>query len=636
VARAKDLADALIAEGNEAEDAGKPNEACEHYRSAVAVAPRYARAHLNLGLGLEAIGDIEAAFRSYEAALAIDPGDAYANYNLGRALHALGDLERAERLLRAALDRKPEFPEALVVLSNVHDSRGDLTAALASVEHALKQRPEYAGAWYNRGDLLRKLERMSDGEASVRRAIELAPNFVPAYELLGSMLRGQSRITEAIEVFAAARVLAPDRFDLESMELHTLGFSDVVSEGTLAARHRAFGVRLERAVPPRFSPLPAVREPERRLRVGYVSNDFNLHPISVFCVPVFERHDRAAYQVYSYSTGAVKDVATRRLERLVDVWRDVHKWSDTELADVINRDKIDVLVDLTGHAGALRLGVFAQQPAPVQVAWLGYLGTTGLTRIGYRLCDAVTDPSGLTERWHSETLVRLPYCQWCYRPFLTTDPGPQSPLARNGYVTFGSFNHMAKLSPTTRRLWAEVLNQLPDSQLLLVGISEGQARDLIVGDFARAGVSTSRVRCVPRVSFDEYFRCFDAVDIALDTLPYSGGTTTCDALWMGVPVLTVPGSRSASRSAASILSAVGLSDWIARSAEEYVRIAVAFSGKRTMLSDLRKSLRGIMRESPLMDEARFVNDLERAYRSMWRSWCQGEGGLGRPADPAVP
>ncbi len=624
MARANDLADALIAEGNKAEDAGKLREACEQYRKAVAAAPRYAKAHLNLGIGLEATGDIEAAIRAYEAALAIDPGDAYANYNLGKALHALGDPKRAEQLLRAALARKPEFPEALVALSNVHDSKGNLAAALASIELALKQRPDYAGAWYNYGDLLWKQERLSDAEAALRRATALDPEFLPAYQLLGSVLRGESRIAEALEVFGAARARAPGRFDLESMELHTLGFSDEISDDALAARHLAFGARLEAEVPARFSPFGNRREPERRLRVGYVSSDFSLHPVSLFCIPVIERHDRSGYEIHCYSTGARKDEVSRRLQGLADAWHDAEKWSDDELAETINRDAIDVLVDLTGHAGPLRLGVFAQQPAPVQLAWLGYLGTTGLTRIRYRLCDAVTDPPGLTDRWHSEALIRLPRCQWCYRPFLATDPARQPPLASNGYVTFGSFNHISKLSPTTRRLWAEILNRLPDSRLLLVGLPQGQGRDAVIGDFVRAGVAASRVRSVPRVPFDEYFRWFDAVDIALDTAPYSGGTTTCDTLWMGVPVLTVPSSRPASRSTASILATVGLSDWIAASAEEYVRLAVAYSANAPALADLRTSLRAKLRDSPLMDEARFISDLEAAYRALWRTWCAAE------------
>jgi predicted O-linked N-acetylglucosamine transferase (SPINDLY family) len=296
--------------------------------------------------------------------------------------------------------------------------------------------------------------------------------------------------------------------------------------------------------------------------------------------------------------------------------------SDTELADLIHRDAIDVLVDLSGHTGIPCLNVFAQQPTPVQVTWLGYLNSTGLTRIQYRLCDAYTDPPGMTERLHTETLVRLPHSQWCYRPFVLMDHAAEPPMRKNRFVTFGSFNSPVKISATTHRLWCELLARVLDSRLVIVGIPEGRSRERLLKDFAAAGIAVSRITMVGRVALTEYFRCFDSVDIALDTTPYSGGTTTCDALWAGVPVVTAPGPRPFSRSAASILSTAGLADWIASTPEDYVRIAAGFAREEAKVAELRRSLRQTMRESPLMDEARFVRDLEAAYRAMWRAWCE--------------
>ncbi|MGC2519619.1 MAG: tetratricopeptide repeat protein [Burkholderiales bacterium] len=620
---ATETADRLIAAGNRAESSGDFREACERYREAADAAPGYAKAHLNLGIGLEAVGDADGAIKSHEAALAIDPGDAYANYNLAGLLYARGALERAGQLLRFALERKPEFPQAQVALANVYDAQGNLAAAATALEVALKQRPDYAGAWYNYAEVLRKLERPGEAEAALRRATEIDPKFVSAYSLLGSMLRGQSRIGEALEAFATARRLAPDRFDLESLELHALNLSDGISDAALFARHRAFGARLEDAEPARFAPFRNVRDPERRLRIGYVSCDFNLHPVACFALPVLERHDRSAYEVYCYSTGSRTDDITRQLRGAADVWRDAVKMSDTGLAETINRDEIDVLVDLTGHAGTLRLGMFAQQPSPVQVTWLGYLNTTGLTRIQYRLCDAYADPPGRSDQLHTETLVRLPHSQWCYRPFLSIEHATEPPFKRNGFITFGSFNHAPKLSPTVRRLWADILVRLPNSRLLAVGVPQGHARDSLLRDFQGAGVAASRITIVPRLPLDEYFRCFDAVDMALDTTPYSGGTTTCDTLWMGVPVVTVPGPRSVSRSTASILSTLGLPEWIASTPDDYVRLAVEFARDEAVLAKLRRSLRQRMRESPLMDEPRFARDIEAAYRRMWKTWCEG-------------
>jgi predicted O-linked N-acetylglucosamine transferase (SPINDLY family) len=307
-----------------------------------------------------------------------------------------------------------------------------------------------------------------------------------------------------------------------------------------------------------------------------------------------------------------------------DVWRDATSMSDLGLAEAINRDGIDVLVDLAGHSGVSRLAVFAQQPAPVQVTWLGYLNTTGMTRMQYRLCDRHTDPPGMTDRFHTETLVRLPNSQWCYRPVESIACAATPPSSRNGFITFGSFNGGYKLSASVRSLWAEILTRLPDSRIVLAGVLQGPARDELISDFERAGIDAGRIVIFPRIGIAEYLRSFNDVDVALDTTPYSGGTTTCDALWMGVPVITVPGIRSVSRSAASMLATVGLSDWIAASPEDYVRLAVEHARDRAGLLELRRTLRERMRSSPLMDEPQFARDLEHAYRRMWRSWCESE------------
>jgi protein O-GlcNAc transferase len=617
-------ADQLVAEGNRAEKEGRLPDACGLYRRAVAAAPDYGKAHVNLGIGLQALGEEEAAVTAYEAALAIDATDAYANYNLGRLLCSRGALAQAERLLRAALERKPEFPEALIALSNVYDAQGNTAAAAAALEEALRRRPDFAGAWYNYGDVLLKLDRRAAAEAAFRRSIEIDPTFLPALHMLGNMLRADSRIGEALEAFGAARKLDAERFDLESMELHALNLSDEISEAALSARHRAFGARLESTFPPRFTPFGNGLNQGRRLRIGYVSSDFNRHPVAWFMIPVLERHDRSAFEVYCYSTGLKADDTTDKLKVVADHWRHATMWSDPELADAINRDAIDILVDLTGHAGAMRLGVFAEQPAPVQVTWLGYLNTTGLTRMQYRLCDAHTDPPGLTDQLHTETLVRLPHSQWCYRPVVGTRHAAEPPFARNACITFGSFNHAPKLSSTVRRLWCDILARLPESRMVVVGMPQGHSRGRLLEDFRDAGIAASRLTIAPRVPLDEYFRWFDSVDIALDSTPYSGGTTTCDTLWMGVPVITFAGPRSVSRSAASILTTAGLSQWIASSPEDYVRLAVEFSGNRAMLAGIRASLRERLERSPLMDEQRFVRDLEAVYRDMWRRWCMSD------------
>lgn len=615
------LANALIASGARAERGARLELACRRYRAAAALAPRYAPAHLNLGAALEALGDAAGAFAAYQAALAAGGDNPFARYNAGRLHYARGELETAETHLRHALQRKPDFVEALITLAAVLDARRDPNDAAALLQQALALAPGDGGAWFNYGELLWRLARYDEAEDALRRALEIEPRFIPAWHLLGNLLRGTSRIAEALQTFAAARRLEPARFDLESMELLSLTLSDTLPAAALFERHRAFGARLEAAVPARRAPHAQSANPDRRLRVGYVSCDFNRHPVAWFLKPLLERHDRAGYEAICYFTGDKRDEVTEEVRAAADGWREATALTDAQLAQLVEEDGIDVLVDLTGHAGALRLGAFARQPAPVQASWLGYLGSTGLTRIQYRLTDARADPPGEADRLHTETLVRLPHSLWCYRPVHDAPHAAAPPHMAQGHATFGSFNHAPKLSAAARRLWAEILRGAPGARLLIVGFPEGRARRALLDEFGAAGVEASRLTVLPRVSFGEYLLQFDAVDLALDSLPYGGGTTTFDTLWMGVPVLTLAGERSAGRSSASILGALGLDDWVATTPEDYVRLALAHAADGSGLAHLRATLRARLRRSPLMDEAGFARDMESAYRVMWRTWC---------------
>lgn len=649
-------ADALIAEGNRAENAGALPQACELYRRAVAGAPRYAKAHLNLGIALEALGDHAGAVRCYESALALDAADPYASYNLGKLLYARGELPRARQLLEQALRHRSNFPEARIVLAyvlqaqgelaaaavqlqtalpqrpadfvaraalfHILEAQGDLPAAAAQLEAVLRDKPDWTEAAYNYGRTLMRLERDAEAEAALRRVLALDPGFVLAYRMLGNLLHRQGRVDEMLELCAGALERDPGQLEIASFELLLLNFSDTISAEALCERHRVFGERLERARPPAFT-FARAADAERRLRIGYVSGDLNSHPVALFLLPLLERHDRAGFEVCCYSTSTRSDDFTRRVAGLTDVWREASGKSEAQLAETIHADRVDILVDLSGHSGIARLGAFALQPAPVQAAWLGYLNTTGLTRIAYRITDAVSDPPG-AERLHTETLLRLPHSQWCYRPFVQAQAAAAPPCLRERRVTFGSFTQIAKLSAATLALWGKIFRQLPEVRLTVLGVAPGRASDEVLRRVGGVGMAASRVTLVPFAPLREYYEWFGRVDIALDSTPYSGGTTTCDALWMGVPVVTLPGSRPTSRSAASILTTVGVTDWIASSPDEYVQRAVDAARNPALLAELRSTLRSTMQASPLMDEARFTKDLEKVYREMWRAWCAAQ------------
>ena len=652
-----EAAEQLIAEGTRAETAGALQRACDLYRRAVASAPRYAKAHLNLGIALEALGDDAGAVRCYESALALAPADPYASYNLGKLLYARAELPRARQLLEQALRSRPDFPEARIVLGyalqaqgelaaaaaqlktalpqrpgdfvaraalfHILEAQGDFAAAAAQLETVLRDKPDWTEALYNYGRTLMRLERDAEAEAALRRVLALDPGFTLAYRMLGNLLHRQGRVDEILELCARALERDPGQLEIASFELFMLNFSDTISAEALFERHRAFGERLERARPPAFA-FARATDAERRLRIGYVSGDLHSHPVALFLQPLLERHDRAGFEICCYGTSTRADDFTRRVAAHADLWRDAASASEAQLAETIHADRVDILIDLSGHSGIARLGAFALQPAPVQAAWLGYLNTTGLTRIAYRITDAVSDPPG-AERLHTEKLRRLPHSQWCYRPFVQAPAAPAPPCLRDRRVTFGSFTQIAKLSGATLALWANIFRQLPDARLAVLGVAPGQARGEVLRRLAAVGIAASRVTVAPFVPLREYYEWFARVDIALDSTPYSGGTTTCDALWMGVPVVTLAGSRPTSRSAASILTTVGLADWIASSPDEYVQRAVDASRNPALLAELRSTLRSKMQASPLMDEARFTKDMENLYRQMWRAWCAGHG-----------
>src|SRR5262245_29417863 len=537
---------------------------------------------------------------------------------LGNRAAQEGRLDEACDIYRQVLSKEPANLGVRAALSDLLFRRGDHAGAAAELERLLVERPDWADAHYNHGCALKAIMRSAEAEAAFRRALSLEPRHASAYRMLGGVLLGQSRTDEAVVLYAEARTQLPDDFDLESAELFALNSSERVSDAALFARHAEFGRRLEEAFPARFK-FGNERDPDKRLRIGYVSGDFGYHVVTLFMQPVLEEH---GFETYCYSTSERMDEYTRRIAAAAGVWRPAGAWSAAQLREAIHADAIDILVDLGGHSGIPQLRVFAQRPAPVQATWIGYLGSTGLKRIHYRITDAHADPAGLTERLHTETLVRLPHSQWCYRPFMPQATVSEPPMARNGHVTFGSFNSALKVSPGTRTLWRELLARVPDARLVVLAIPPGRAQE----DLRRDLGDGDRVRVLPYVSLEDYFGWLQKVDIALDSTPYSGGTTTCDALWMGVPVLTAPGTRSASRSAASALTTARLTEWIATTPDDYVRRGVALSSDRPKLAGLRATLRARLQASPLMDEVAFTRDLEYAYREMWRRYCAAPQG----------
>jgi protein O-GlcNAc transferase len=536
------------------------------------------------------------------------------------ALHQAGTLPEAEARYREILRRQPGNHEALYLLGLIEAGRGNAGQAIELITNAIRHHGQESAFHRSLGDILYQVDRWAEAAGCYETSLKLQssraePNLAPALANLATIYRGQGRIEESLARFREALALAPGEADIFSSFLFTLNFSTALSPAEIFAEHRRYG---------RLFAAPARRagnaDTARRLRIGYVSPDFNHHAIAYFVEPVLAHHDPSRFEVSCYYLQAHEDEVTARLKALSPRWIECAALPDEKLAARIEADQIDILVDLAGHTANNRLPVFARKPAPVQATWLGYLNTSGLDAMDYRLSDGYADPPGISERYHVETLVRLPDSQWCYRHPGATPPVSALPALATGAVCFGSFNKYQKLSGFLLDAWAEVLRQLAGAKLLIVGVPRSE-RQRLSAFFADRGVGSRRLEMHDRMPLEQFRAMHRQVDIALDAHPYSGATTTCDSLWMGVPTLTLTGASSISRSTASLLQTLGLSEWIAGTRAEFVELAGRNAGDLQRLAALRAGLRPRMERSPLMDAARFTRNIEHAYRSMWQAHC---------------
>jgi predicted O-linked N-acetylglucosamine transferase (SPINDLY family)/predicted SAM-dependent methyltransferase len=544
------------------------------------------------------------------------PQGADARYQLGLAAERAQRFDEAATHFRAAIAERPEEPEYHYGLAASLKRLGRIDEAASAYRAALARAPDDAGIRVDLGLVLKDQGRLEEALAELERARELAPDFMEARHNLGIVYHQLGWLDRAIAELRAAHAIAPDHAGVHSNLLFILNYSARHSAEEVYAEHRRFGARHVQPVAP---PKPNPAWP-RRLRVGYVSPDFRSHVVTSFMLPVFARHDRARFEVYGYYSYAQADTVTAAMRELADNWLDCAHYSDAELAEQIRADGIDILVDLAGHTVHHRLGTFALRPAPLQITYLGYPNTTGLTAIDARITDAKADPPGAADRLNAERLVRLPRSFLCYRPGPDIDVHA-APAAAAGRVTFGCFNNFQKLSEPFFDAAAQVLAAVPDSRLLLKAqtLETPAVAERVRERFAAAGIEPSRLELLGwEPSPESHLATYRRVDIALDSFPYNGTTTTCEALWMGVPVVALAGDRHAGRVGASLLETVGLQELVARDIGEYVGIAQRLAADRPRLDALRAGLRERVRASPLRDEAGFVRELEDCYARLWQ------------------
>jgi predicted O-linked N-acetylglucosamine transferase (SPINDLY family) len=614
--------DRLVSRAAGAQLAGRADEALAILAEALRLDPNHASA-LTFGALLDLRGGRPNTALAYaERAIAVEPRRARAHQLRGLALLALGHGSDALPALRRAVALDERLFDARLDLGNALLEQGDIAGAQAQIEAALAADPGSAIAQNSLGNLRARQRQFDAGIAAYRRAIEIDPRFAQAYGNLGMLQFGIGATDDAIASFRRAVALAPDRIAHWSALLFALNVSDQATAESIAAEHRAFGARFAARIAPLSAVAPTPRS-GRRLRIGYVSSDWRRHAVAVFAEPLLAAHDRSRFEIVCYQNYSGGDEITARIAGLADRFVSIASLSDADAATLIRADAIDILVDLNGHTAHNRLPLFFLKPAPVQVSWLGYLGATGVPTINYRLTDLFTDPPGAGEAEGAESLWRLPQTQWCYRPYPEAPEAGPLPAAATGTVTFACLNHPTKMSRAALGLWARILTAVPDSRLVLLATPyEGQRVD--VRDFFVAlGIAAERIEQVSEAPIEEYLARYRSADIALDSLPCAGGTTTCDALWMGVPVVTLVGDRPFSRSGASLLRNAGLTDLIARTPDDYASAAIDLARDHARLGALRAALRGRLRASPLLDATGFARAVESAFDAMWEHAVAG-------------
>lgn len=667
VAVRPDFLEAHFKLGNTLANAGKPDEAAESFRTVLRISPNHLDALNNLGNTLLIGGKTEEAITTYRRVLAMRPDYFLAWNNLSAALVIVGEFIQAIDAGRRALAIRQDYPPlqrnlgdaesglghwpeaaehyrklidlerlqpggpgfaadariklgiALKHLSRFEEAVALFREAMKLTPDNLEPRDELANLYWQRGE-------MDEALAICRQTVQLHPQSSQAHNGLGNVYLETGRLDEAVASFEKAVQLQPSNVTADDHRVFSILFHPDYD----SARIREETMRwASRHAPPRpVLPHPNDRDGQRPLKIGYVSADFRDHVVGRNILPLLRERNSDRFETYCYNCGTDFDRFYQQFRDLADGWHDVGSWRDEKLAAQIRTDGIDILVDLSLHLGGSRVGVFAHKPAPVQATFGGYTGTTGVSAMDYRLTDPYLDPDAGSEADYTEKSIRLPDSFWCYDPTAmeverAPDPGPP-PAVVCGQITFGCLNNFRKINPGVLRLWAGVMNRIAKSRLLVLA-PRGSHREALVEHLREFGIEGDRIGFIDRGSREEYLDAYRLIDIALDTVPYNGHTTSLDAMWMGVPVVTMIGKTIAGRAGWSQANNLKLTELVARGPDEFIAIASALAEDLPRLAELRASLRPRMRASPLCDMVGWTRGIEAAYRQMWLGWVQRDG-----------
>jgi predicted O-linked N-acetylglucosamine transferase (SPINDLY family) len=592
------------------------------FMRAVTLQPNMASAVGNLGIALHALGDLRGAEARFRDALALEPGNPQNLGNLGAILQAQRRHAEARACFERVLAIAPQMAGIHCNLGLMCIETGLWEQAETALRKAIELQPQLHQAHAGLAAVLKEKNQLAAAEASCRQALAIAPRDASTLSQLGAVLSAAGRLKEAVACLREAVQLRPDDAGMHSRYLFCLTQDEEAGWDDVFRAHQAFGARFDALAQPHRQPHTHHRDPDRKLRVGFVSGDLRNHAVAYFVDPLWSAIDREQIEIWVYHTCGEQDFVTPHLRKSSHAWRQVEALTDDELTAQIRDDAIDVLFDLSGHTAYNRLPVFCRKPAPVQVTWLGYPNTTGLQSMDYMLCDRFNAPHGLFEHRYTEKLARVPSSS-AFIQNLDAPPLNELPMLSNGHVTFGSFNRVSKLGDQVVATWARVLNRVPGSRMLIGNVSDEAVRRSLIERFARHGVTVDRLELRPKVPLNDYLRMHHEVDLVLDTWPYTGGTTTNHALWMGVPVLTIQGPSRAQCQAASGMGKMGLESWIATDTDDFVERAIRMVADPGALAELRSGMRVRWQNAPLRQPSVVARGIEAAVRLMWRRWCQG-------------
>ncbi|XP_075512961.1 putative UDP-N-acetylglucosamine--peptide N-acetylglucosaminyltransferase SPINDLY isoform X1 [Primulina tabacum] len=640
------------------------------YEKAAIERPMYAEAYCNMGVIYKNRGDLEAAIACYERCLAVSPNFEIAKNNMAIALTDLGtkvklegDISHGVALYKKALyynwhyadamynlgvaygemlkfdmaivfyelafHFNPHCAEACNNLGVIYKDRDNLDKAVECYQMALSIKPNFSQSLNNLGVVYTVQGKMDAAASMIEKAIVANPTYAEAYNNLGVLYRDAGNISLAIEAYEHCLKIDPDSRNAGQNRLLAMNYINESSDDKLYEAHRDWGMRFMRLFP-QYTSWDNPKDPERPIVIGYVSPDYFTHSVSYFIEAPLIYHDYVNYKVVVYSAVVKADAKTSRFRDRVlkhgGKWRDIYGIGEKKVASMVREDEIDILVELTGHTANNKLGMMACRPAPVQVTWIGYPNTTGLPTIDYRITDALADPPD-TKQKHVEELVRLQESFLCYTPSLEAGPVCPTPAQSNGFVTFGSFNNLAKITPGVLQVWARILCAVPNSRLIVKckPFCSESVRLQFLSMLEKLGLESQRVDLLPLILLNhDHMQAYSLMDISLDTFPYAGTTTTCESLYMGVPCIAMAGQVHAHNVGVSLLDTVGLSNLVAKNEEEYVQLALQLSSDIPALSSLRMSLRNLMLKSPLCDGSKFTRGLESAYRYMWQRYCKDD------------